>query len=64
MLKEKLAEGNRKIEWKNREPYAYWKGNTLLGAARRDLVKCNATSKKDTKARIFHMVRNEPALFF
>ncbi|KAL6499288.1 hypothetical protein OROHE_025951 [Orobanche hederae] len=54
-LKEDIKEGNKRIKWKNREPYAYWKGNSKLGAARRDLVKCNATERQDWKARIFGM---------
>ncbi|GER57452.1 hypothetical protein STAS_35260 [Striga asiatica] len=43
------------MKWKNREPYAYWKGNSKLGIARRDLIKCNASEGKDWKARLFGM---------
>ncbi|KAL8062665.1 hypothetical protein ABFX02_02G162400 [Erythranthe guttata] len=54
-LKEDIKEGSRRIEWKDKEPYAYWKGNAKLGAARRELLKCNISDRKDTKARIFAM---------
>ncbi|KAL2478770.1 hypothetical protein Fot_47784 [Forsythia ovata] len=43
ILKEDMQEGNSRIKWSDREPNAYWKGNTNLSAARRDLVKCNAS---------------------
>ncbi|KAK6162354.1 hypothetical protein DH2020_002195 [Rehmannia glutinosa] len=58
-LKEEIKEGNRRIKWKNREPYAYWKGNSKLGAARHDLIKCNASDGHDWKARIFGMEWHE-----
>ncbi|GFP93007.1 o-glucosyltransferase rumi [Phtheirospermum japonicum] len=54
-LKEDIKEGNEKIKWKNREPYAYWKGNSKLGAARADMVKCNASEGQNWKARLFGM---------
>ncbi|KAL3829649.1 hypothetical protein ACJIZ3_018451 [Penstemon smallii] len=54
ILKEELKEGSNIIKWEDREPYAYWKGNTKLGAARHDLVKCNKS--EDGKARIFNLV--------
>lgn len=56
ILKEELNEGNGIMKWSDREPYAYWKGNTKLGITRRDLVKCNASYGEDWKARIFQMV--------
>ncbi|KAG8391810.1 hypothetical protein BUALT_Bualt01G0225600 [Buddleja alternifolia] len=52
-LKEDLKEGNRRIKWEERQPYAYWKGNIFLGAARHDLVRCNASDGEDWQARIF-----------
>ncbi|KAH6817890.1 downstream target of AGL15 2 [Perilla frutescens var. frutescens] len=52
-LKQDIQEGNRRIKWEERETYAYWKGNTKLGAARRALAKCNASDQHDWKARIF-----------
>ncbi|KAL3618644.1 hypothetical protein CASFOL_037463 [Castilleja foliolosa] len=56
-LKEDIKEGNEQIRWKNRKPYAYWKGNSKLGAARADMIKCNASDSEgqDWKARLFGM---------
>ncbi|KAL2461578.1 hypothetical protein Adt_44998 [Abeliophyllum distichum] len=48
ILKEDMQEGNSRIKWSDREPYAYWKGNAYLSYARRDLLKCNA-SKWNTR---------------
>lgn len=55
-LKQDIQEGNRRIKWKDREPYAYWRGNTKVGAARRGLAKCNVSDQHDWKARIFDVV--------
>lgn len=56
-LKEEIREGNKRIKWKDREPYAYWRGNTRVGTARRDLAKCNASDDQDhSKAKIFNVV--------
>ncbi|CAA2970524.1 O-glucosyltransferase 1-like [Olea europaea subsp. europaea] len=43
ILKEDLQEGNGRIKWNERKPYAYWKGNTDVSLARQDLVKCNGS---------------------
>ncbi|KAL1549875.1 protein O-glucosyltransferase 1-like [Salvia divinorum] len=59
VLKQEIQRGNTRIKWKDREPYAYWKGNTRVGSERRDLAKCNATDQDDWKARIFEMRWNE-----
>lgn len=56
VLQQEIQEGNGRIKWKDREAYAYWKGNTRVGAARRDLAKCNASDQDDWKARIFEVV--------
>lgn len=53
-LKKEIQEGNERIKWEEREPYAYWRGNTRVGVARRDLAKCNASEQG--KARIFNVV--------
>lgn len=55
-LKEELKEANGMIKWRDREPYAYWKGNSRLGVARKDLEKCNASGGQDWKARIYGTV--------
>ncbi|CAA3015233.1 O-glucosyltransferase 1-like [Olea europaea subsp. europaea] len=43
ILKKDLQEGNSRIKWSDREPYAYWKGNAMVSAVRHELVKCNAS---------------------
>ncbi|XP_021717486.1 O-glucosyltransferase rumi homolog [Chenopodium quinoa] len=45
-----IIEGNQKVKWVNRVPYAYWKGNSLTGN-RRDLLRCNST--RASKAQIY-----------
>ncbi|PON86429.1 Lipopolysaccharide-modifying protein [Trema orientale] len=52
MLKE-IKEGNEKIKWMEREPYAYWKGNPHVAEGRRDLLKCNVSDSQDWNARLF-----------
>lgn len=46
-----ITEGSRKIEWTNRLPYAYWKGNPNTN--RKDLMKCNVDNKNDWETRLF-----------
>ncbi|KAL4346350.1 hypothetical protein GQ457_17G022450 [Hibiscus cannabinus] len=48
-----IKEGNRKIKWIDREPYAYWKGNPFVDENRQDLLKCNVTDQQDWNARLF-----------
>ncbi|XP_019192426.1 PREDICTED: O-glucosyltransferase rumi-like [Ipomoea nil] len=52
VLKKELQDSNEARKWEDREPFAYWKGNTKLSLARRDLAKCNATYQ-DWNARIY-----------
>jgi len=51
-----LKEGNKKIPWLNREPYAYWKGNPSVAETREDLMKCNVSEKQDWNARLYAQV--------
>ncbi|XP_043723087.1 O-glucosyltransferase rumi homolog [Telopea speciosissima] len=48
-----LKEGNERIKWINREPYAYWKGNPDVASTRQDLMKCNLSDKLDWNARLY-----------
>ncbi|KAL3755771.1 hypothetical protein ACJRO7_002771 [Eucalyptus globulus] len=48
-----LKEGNKRVKWMDREPYAYWKGNPTVAATRQDLLKCNVSDKQDWNARIY-----------
>ncbi|KAF6144265.1 hypothetical protein GIB67_024492 [Kingdonia uniflora] len=52
-LLEELKEGNKRINWMEREPYAYWKGNPIVAETRQDLLKCNVSDKQDWNARVF-----------
>ncbi|KAD5317009.1 hypothetical protein R6Q59_032281 [Mikania micrantha] len=54
MTKE-LEEGNQRRKWTEREPLAYWKGNTHTGWARRELAKCNPDGNQEWNARIHHL---------
>jgi len=51
-----ILEGNKKIKWTNRIPYAFWKGNPAMGDIRRELFKCNPTKEHDWNARIESIV--------
>ncbi|OVA16202.1 Lipopolysaccharide-modifying protein [Macleaya cordata] len=50
-----LKEGNKKIKWTERDPYAYWKGNPKVATTRQDLLKCNVSDKQDWNARLYSM---------
>ncbi|KAF3438608.1 hypothetical protein FNV43_RR21371 [Rhamnella rubrinervis] len=52
-LAKDLEEGNKKTNWVDREPFAYWKGNPSVSPTRRDLMRCNPTDKQDWNARLF-----------
>ncbi|XP_011023363.1 PREDICTED: O-glucosyltransferase rumi homolog [Populus euphratica] len=50
---EGMVEGNKKIKWQDREPYAYWRGNPHVSPNREDLMKCNVSDKYDWLARLY-----------
>ncbi|XP_010910005.1 uncharacterized protein [Elaeis guineensis] len=52
-LRRELKEGNERVRWMDREPYAYWKGNPAVAATRQDLLKCNVSEAHDWNARIY-----------
>ncbi|CAN8264982.1 unnamed protein product [Cochlearia groenlandica] len=52
LLKE-LREGNKRTNWLNREPYAYWKGNPMVAETRQDLMKCNVSQEHEWNARLY-----------
>ncbi|KAM0015883.1 putative protein xylosyltransferase [Helianthus debilis subsp. tardiflorus] len=54
-LSKELEQGNRRRKWTKREPFAYWKGNTYTGVARKDLARCNSDGKHEWNARIHHL---------
>ncbi|KAF9623397.1 hypothetical protein IFM89_001943 [Coptis chinensis] len=55
-LLEKLKEGNDKVKWTEREPYAYWKENPRVLKTRQDLLKCKTTDKVDWNACLYAQV--------
>ncbi|KDP28648.1 hypothetical protein JCGZ_14419 [Jatropha curcas] len=50
---EGIIKGSKKIKWKNRVPYAYWKGNPYVTSNRGDLMRCNVADKHDWNARLY-----------
>nr|XP_018678049.1 PREDICTED: O-glucosyltransferase rumi homolog isoform X1 [Musa acuminata subsp. malaccensis] len=48
-----LKQGNQRVKWRDRKPYAYWKGNPWVSDSRRDLIKCNLSKHHDWKARLY-----------
>lgn len=55
-LSKDLEQGNHRQKWVKREPFAYWKGNTHTGKARKDLARCNPDGEHEWNARIHHLV--------
>ncbi|KAF9605633.1 hypothetical protein IFM89_017976 [Coptis chinensis] len=55
-LLEELKEGNDKVKWTEREPYAYWKENPGVLKTRQDLLKCKTTDKVDWNACLYAQV--------
>ncbi|OMO78724.1 Adenosine deaminase/editase, partial [Corchorus capsularis] len=50
---EDIKVGNKKTEWKDRVPYAYWRGNPHVAPTRKDLMKCNVTEQNDWKTLLY-----------
>lgn len=48
-----LKEGNKKVKWEDRVPYAYWKGNPHVSPIRGDLMRCNFSDKYDPMVRLY-----------
>ncbi|KAJ0637427.1 putative glycosyl transferase CAP10 domain-containing protein [Helianthus annuus] len=53
-----IKEGNKRVNWKDRIPFAYWRGNPSVSPVRADLVKCNVnnTHNLDWDTRLFIQV--------
>ncbi|KAM7275791.1 hypothetical protein ACFE04_017657 [Oxalis oulophora] len=49
----KIKEESKKTKWKDRVPYAYWKGNFRVAQTRKDLMRCNPWDKIDWNARLY-----------
>ncbi|ESQ43951.1 hypothetical protein EUTSA_v10005889mg [Eutrema salsugineum] len=52
-LSEAIKEGNKKVKWEDRVPYAYWKGNPMVSISRRNFMKCNFSDKYDPMVRLY-----------
>ncbi|TKY63887.1 O-glucosyltransferase 1 [Spatholobus suberectus] len=50
---EDIKNGNKKTKWKDRVPYAYWKGNPYVASTRKNLMHCNVTEKNDWNTRLY-----------
>ncbi|KAE9605417.1 hypothetical protein Lal_00025393 [Lupinus albus] len=51
---ENIKEGNKLVKWKDRLPYAFWKGNPSVSNIRKNLIKCNVSDDQhDWNARIY-----------
>ncbi|XP_004306802.1 PREDICTED: O-glucosyltransferase rumi homolog [Fragaria vesca subsp. vesca] len=49
----KIKEGNKRTKWKDRVPYAYWKGNPNVAPTRKDLLKCNVSDQNDWNTLLY-----------
>lgn len=52
-LSKDLKEGNKRVKFEDREPYAFWKGNPFVAPHRMELLNCNVTDKQDWHARVY-----------
>ncbi|KAG0526782.1 hypothetical protein BDA96_06G175900 [Sorghum bicolor] len=52
-LRREINEENAMVNWTDRAPYAYWKGNPKVGAERLLLLRCNASGERDWNARVY-----------
>ncbi|XP_010473803.1 PREDICTED: O-glucosyltransferase rumi homolog [Camelina sativa] len=52
-LSEAIKEGNKKVKWEDRVPYAYWKGNPMVSISRRNFMKCNFSDKYNPMVRLY-----------
>ncbi|KAL5792415.1 hypothetical protein ACOSP7_001009 [Xanthoceras sorbifolium] len=48
-----IQEGNMRSEWRDRIPYAYWRGNPHVSPIRRDLMTCNVSDQNDWNTRLY-----------
>ncbi|GKU88195.1 hypothetical protein SLEP1_g2489 [Rubroshorea leprosula] len=52
-LLENIKQGNNRTTWKERAPYAYWRGNPSMAVTRQDLMKCNTSDKNDWNTHLY-----------
>lgn len=51
-----IREANERVKWKDRVPFAHWKGNSYVSLERRNLMKCNFSDKYDPMVRLYDQV--------
>ncbi|XP_058224010.1 uncharacterized protein LOC131333485 isoform X2 [Rhododendron vialii] len=52
-LSKDIKEGNKRIQWEDRLPLAYWKGNPNVHKTRQDLLRCNVSDQHDWNAVLY-----------
>eukprot|EP01018_Ginkgo_biloba_P015846 Gb_34473 [translate_table: standard] len=52
-LVKEIQNGSLDVEWADRDPTAYWKGNPYVSRGRQDLLKCNLSNTHDWNARLY-----------
>ncbi|XP_065864373.1 uncharacterized protein [Euphorbia lathyris] len=50
---EGIIKGSKRMKWKKRAPYAFWKGNPDVSPNRKDLMTCNLSKQHDWDARLY-----------
>ncbi|XP_054781795.1 uncharacterized protein LOC129288988 isoform X2 [Prosopis cineraria] len=50
-----IRQENGKMKWKDRTPYAFWKGNPTTSPTRNHLLKCNASRPHHSNAHIYSL---------
>lgn len=51
-----IREANKRVKWKDRVPYAYWKGNSEVSLQRKNFMRCNLSDKYDPMVRLYKQV--------
>ncbi|KAJ3693016.1 hypothetical protein LUZ60_012111 [Juncus effusus] len=55
LILEEFKTENVKSNWRDRQPYAYWKGNPDVANIRKDLMTCNVSDEHDYNARLYNV---------
>lgn len=53
MVLKDIKEGNKRTKWKDRVPYAYWRGNPFVSPTRGSLMTCNVSDNNDWNTRLY-----------
>lgn len=55
-LSRDIISANQRTPWKDRDRFAYWKGNPFVAGKRMELLKCNVSAEHEWNARIYVQV--------